>query len=137
LQLEMASHDCLLLEKEAVARIVEDLIRIAKVAMPPKLFDEDPRVKKAQALLVSLGRPSPPGRAPNTGPDELEAILGAIVDIRPVDASTIVLDWDLVEGILRARDHGLPTDDSAPLNTIVRDWLIGHGYLDPPPDDLN
>lgn len=121
--------------KEDVAGIVEDLIRIAKVAMPPDLFEEDPRVRRAKGLLVSLGAPSRHARAPNVGLEELEAILGPILDLRPVDASQMVLDWDLVDAVLEAREDGLPADDNGALNFMVREWLTANGYLDPGPDE--
>lgn len=124
--------------KEDIAKIVEDLITIAKVAMPPNLFLEDPRIKKGKALLVSLGRPSSPARPPNIGTDaELEALVGPILDLRPVDATQMVLDWDLVDAVLEARGHGLPPDDNGTLNFIVREWLTANGYLDPGPEELS
>lgn len=122
--------------KEDIAKIVGDLVTIAKVAMPPNLFLEDPRVKKAKALLVSLGRPSSSARPPNIGTDaDLEALVGPIVDIRPVDATQMVLDWDLVDAVLEAREHGLPPDDNETLNFIIREWLTTNGYLDPGPEE--
>lgn len=42
---------------DPVSRIIEaieDLLRIAKVAMPKDLFEIDPRVIKAQAVLAQL-----------------------------------------------------------------------------------
>ena len=122
--------------KEDIARIVDDLITIAKVAMPQNLFLEDPRIKKGKALLVSLGGPSSPTRPPNVGADsELEALVGPIVNIRPVDATQMVLDWDLVDAVLEAREHGLAPDDNGTLNFIVREWLTTNGYLDPGPEE--
>lgn len=37
-----------------IADILEDLLTIARVAMPPDLFEIDPRVIKAQALVARL-----------------------------------------------------------------------------------
>ncbi|MEQ1933813.1 MAG: hypothetical protein ABL962_08040 [Fimbriimonadaceae bacterium] len=127
------------MRKDAIAVIIEDLMTIAKVAMPPDLFEQDPRIKKAKALLVGLGREGPVGRPPNTGlDDELEKLIGPIVDLGPVDASAMVLEWDLVDGVLEAREDGLvPPDDNALLNSIVRDWLMTHGYLKPSPEELS
>lgn len=122
--------------KDEIASIVEDLLRIAKVAMPPDLFLEDPRVKKARALLVSLGRPSSPARPPNVGTDaRLEEPIGQIPDARPVNAAQMVLEWDLVDAVLEAREHGLPAEDNAALNFIVREWLTANGYLEASPED--
>lgn len=102
--------------------------------MPPDLFEQDPRVKKAKAYLVALGDPSPFARPPNAGRNALDALLPELDDLRPVNASKVVLDWDLVDPILAAREHGLSDDDSKALNSIVRDWLIAHGYLEAPPE---
>jgi hypothetical protein len=122
--------------KDEIATIVESLLRIAKVAMPPDLFLEDPRVKKARALLVSLGRPSSPARPPNVGTDaRLEEPIGQIPDARPVNAAQMVLEWDLVDAVLEAREHGLPAEDNAALNFIVREWLTANGYLEASPED--
>lgn len=127
------------MKREDIASIIEGLITIAKVAMPSDLFEQDPRIKKAKALLVSLGREGPMGRPPNTGlDDEIEKLVGPIIDLRPVDASAMVLEWELVDGVLQARSDGLvPPDDNDLLNSIVRDWLMTHGYLKPLPEELS
>lgn len=116
--------------RQALITLIDDLLTIAKVAMPPKLYAEDPRIKRARAYLIALGERPDGHRVPNTGPDPLEALIGEIVDLRPVNGSRMVLDWDLVDGVLAARRDGLSEDDSEALNAIVRDWLIGHGYLE-------
>ncbi|MGN6057443.1 MAG: hypothetical protein ACTHOI_02520 [Sphingomicrobium sp.] len=120
--------------REHLASMIRDLLTIARVAMPPDLFAIDPRVKRGQSYLVALG-PFQSARPPNTDDDQLKALLGDILDLRPVDASKMVLDWDLVDAVLAARDHGLSLDDNEALNFIVRDWLVEHGYLDVPPED--
>lgn len=123
--------------KEDIAKIVDDLVTIAKVAMPPDLFIQDPRVTRAKALLVSLGRPSSPARPPNVGTDaELEALVAQIPDAYPMGATKMNLDWDLVAPVREARQHGLPADDNVAVNFIVRDWLIAHGHLEPGPEGL-
>lgn len=121
--------------REYLATMIQDLLAIAKVAMPSELFAIDPRVKKAQAYLVALGSPSSSTRPPNTGDDQLKKLLGDIVDLRPVEASKMVLEWDLVDAILAARDRGLNLDDNKALNFIVRDWLIANGYMPRPPEE--
>lgn len=47
----------------------------------------------------------------------------------------MVLDWDLVDPVIAAREQGIldPADRPA-LNAIVRDWLIAHGFMPAPPD---
>ena len=42
------------LSREEIAKSIEELLRIAKVAMPTDLFEIDPRIIKAQALLAQL-----------------------------------------------------------------------------------
>jgi hypothetical protein len=37
-----------------LAEIIANLLTIAKVAMPPDLFVQDPRIIKAQAMLARL-----------------------------------------------------------------------------------
>ena len=37
-----------------IADIIDDLLTIAEVAMPIELFETDPRIIKAQALLAKL-----------------------------------------------------------------------------------
>jgi hypothetical protein len=120
--------------REGLAKLIGDLLDIAKVAMPPKLYAEDPRVKRASAYLVALGRKPDEHRVPNTGPDPLEEILGEIADLRAINGTEMVLDWDLVDGILAAQVHGLSTNNSEALNFIVREWLTANGYLTVQPD---
>lgn len=113
--------------RDYLAKLIEELLIIVKIAMPPDLFLIDPQVKRAQAYLIALGRPSP-SRPPNAG-GALRELLGEVEDLRTVDARGMVLDWDLVDAVLTAREQGLPQEDSAALNFIVRDWLTAHGYL--------
>ena len=122
--------------KEHIAKIVDDLVTIAKVAMPPDLFIQDPRVNRAKALLVSLGRHSSPARPPNVGTSaDLQSLLEPIQDGRPLDAANMMLGWDLVDAVLEARKHGLPADDREMLGFVLREWLIANGYLEPGPED--
>lgn len=122
--------------KDEITTTVEGLITIAKVAMPPDLFQQDPRIRKAKGLLVSLGGQGEIARPPNTNQPDMEQVLGPIIEVDH-DASAIKLDWDLVDGVQHAKDDGLISgDDNALLNSIVRDWLISHGYLKPEPEDL-
>lgn len=115
--------------KDELAKIIRDLLTIAKVAQPPSIFSIDPRVKKAHAYLIALGDPSPHSRPPKTGPDPLAELFPDLVDLRPVNGSKMVVDWDLVDGILVARENGLSQDDGEALNFIVREWLTVNGYL--------
>jgi len=39
---------------ERVIEALEDLLEIAKLAMPPELFEIDPRVIKAQVIVAQL-----------------------------------------------------------------------------------
>jgi hypothetical protein len=42
------------LDAEEVAKVIEDLLQVALVAMPAELFAIDPRIIKAQALAAKL-----------------------------------------------------------------------------------
>jgi hypothetical protein len=38
-----------------------------------------------------------------------------------------VLQWDVVDALLEAREHGLPPDDNGTLNFIIGEWLTANG----------
>ncbi|MGN6683599.1 MAG: hypothetical protein ACTHKD_06260 [Devosia sp.] len=50
------------IDQNQTGKIIRDLLRIAKVAMPGRLYDEDPRVLVARAALREMeesGAPAP------------------------------------------------------------------------------
>lgn len=84
-----------------VRRVLVDLLRIARVAMPPDLQAQDIRLVAAEQLLAAL------------------------------DASP---DADIEEGLdLFLREDFAPATKSEAISAILRDWLVGHGYLDSVP----
>lgn len=84
-----------------VQKVVADLLRIVRVAMPPHLQAQDIRIQAAEQLLAGLG----------TEPDA-----------------------DIAEGLdLFIEEDFAPATREEAVATILRDWLVGHGYLDPVP----
>ena len=84
-----------------VQKVVTDLLRIVRVAMPPHLQAQDIRIQAAEQLLAAL-------------------------DTEP--------DADITEGLdLFIEEDFAPATREEAVATILRDWLVGHGYLDPVP----
>jgi hypothetical protein len=46
----------------------------------------------------------------------------------------VALDGELMAGIAAFRADAPSKTESDAIRTIIRDWLIAHGYLDNPPD---
>lgn len=87
-----------------VRKVVTDLLRIARVAMPPDLQAQDVRLAAAEALLASL------------------------------DANADAVWDDIAEGLdLFLHEDFAPAIRPEAIATILRDWLVGHGYLEPVP----
>lgn len=134
-----------------IAALVRGLVDIARVAQPPEIFAVDPRVRKALAFLGAQTT-----RVPNTardalGPEIAELLRESPVDLgqadpnNPVtlhlaremafqDIGLIELDIDLVQPLAEAQKALLPPEPSAALNAVIRDWLEGHGFLEPSPE---
>jgi len=88
-------------DSSEIRKVLVDLLRIAKVAMPRHLQAQDNRLVAAEALLASL------------------------------DAG---LDADIADGLeLFMREEFAPATQGEAISTILRDWLVGHGYLAPMP----
>lgn len=84
-----------------IRRVITDLLRVARVAMPPHLQAQDIRLVAAEELLASL-------------------------DAEP--------DTDIAEGLgLFMQEDYAPATKSEAISAILRDWLVGHGYLQPVP----
>lgn len=89
------------LRSAEVRKVVTDLLRIARVAMPPDLQAQDARLAAAERLL-------------------------AAIDAEP--------DADIAEGLdLFMQEDFAPATASGAIAAILRDWLVGHGYLEPVP----
>lgn len=117
------------------AHILRDLLRIAKLAMPPKLFAEDPRVIRAMALLKLLETGHSPSRPPNASGPSPGFDIAALATRRAVDQSaagvSFVLDlpWELVNALSLAQMDKVPLEPSDAINVLVREWLTANGYL--------
>ncbi len=89
------------LDNSEVRKVLVDLLRIARVAMPPHLQAQDIRLIAAEQMIAAL-------------------------DAEP--------DADIVEGLnLFLQEDFAPASRSEAIAAILRDWLVGHGYLQPAP----
>src|SRR3569832_1683656 len=90
-----------------IAKTIRDLLVIAKVAMPPNLFAQDPRVIVAMAVLKELDGSSVT-RPPNITSRPPQFAVAALAQHRPVEGSSTGisflcdLPWDLVTGLMLA-----------------------------------
>ena len=121
-----------------LAVVIRDLLAIAKVAMPDYLFEIDPRVRAGQNLLNDLNgtqhrppsvlKPSSEPAMPYVGeadPDDpLTARIRAALDAQPAPDMEVAAALD---AFLAGPDA--PATRPAAIEHILRDWLIGHGYI--------
>lgn len=120
------------------AKAVANLLRIARVAMPPDLFEQDIRVRHGLELLAHLEGPGNSVRVPNHPP---KSHAQRLAELRPVEESSdrlsfiTDLEWELVLAVTEAQQTVLPLDPSAAINLIVREWCINAGFLAPPLED--
>lgn len=112
-----------------LAKIIRDLLRIAKVAMPDDLYWRDPRVLAAAAALRGLEAGVSPDRPPNVAsrfatidPARLSQKTAVELSTRGV-AFVVTLPWEVVGGLIAEADDLLPFDiaDAAP--AALRAWL--------------
>lgn len=128
-----------------LAKVIRDLLTIAKVAMPEHLYEIDPRVRAGQSLLSMLNasRHRPPSIARDTGgdiPDLGEADPNDPMTHKVLAALSSVPDpdWDIAAALdAFMAEPDAPVTRPAAISLILRDWLVGHGYLDPAPDDVH
>ena len=122
------------IDQSEISKIITDLLRIAKVAMPPKLYAEDPRIVLAGALLAEIYAAAPSARVPSV--PRAAGFRTSTLDVRPVEQSAsglsliVDLPWDLAEATAKAQGDRLPLPWSDAMNLIVREWLTTNGYLD-------
>lgn len=91
-----------------VVRSLTELLILAKVAMPNDLFAVDPRIVRARQLVAKLAQASPALNAP---------------------------PWDITAGLDAFMASGLaPESRTDATILILRDWLVGHGYIEPAPE---
>ncbi len=121
-----------------ISRVVRDLLRIAEVAMPPKLYEQDPRVQAAYAMLdrLNASQHRPPAQVEVTAenaatdrqgeaPDQMVLDVMAKLDAlsAPDPEVALALDKFMSEG-------GAPALRHQAIEHILRDWFLGHGYIE-------
>jgi hypothetical protein len=122
------------------AKIIRELLRIAKVAMPPDLYHQVPRVLTAMAALKEMESsptaarpPNITGRLPSLNPGSDKAL-----EMSPKGVSFVFdIPWDLAEPLAQAQEDHSRLDLEEITHLVLRDWLTGHGYLPPGPEDPN
>jgi len=121
-----------------LAKIVGDLLIVAKVAMPEHLHADDRRLHAAQELLTSLGASQHRAPALLRVDAEQTAFLGSADPADPV-ARQVAAALDAISSpdpeVAAGLDAYLaepiaPTTKAAAIDHILRDWLTGHGYLE-------
>lgn len=105
--------------------------------MPQDLYAQDPRVLVALGAVRTLEAGVSPARPPNVTSRVPAVALGAA---RPVELSAMgisfVLDlpWDLADPLTEAQADFSRLDPPDAVTFALRDWLTGHGYLEPSPE---
>lgn len=129
-----------------IAKVIRDLLVVAKVAMPPNLYAQDPRIVTATNMLRSLERGVSAHRPPNSSDRPPNFDVTALALARPVEESkygisfVVDLAWDVVAASAQAlsADRSYPLDPSDAVDYVLRDWFTSHGYgqLLPVGDDV-
>lgn len=103
----MAGINSMAFEQDGVLQIVKELLAIARVAMPDAVYESDPRVHRALQLISAVSA-----------------------------SATSHAQWDITAGLdaFLASDFA-PKSRIDAVVLILRDWLTGHGYIEPPPVD--
>ena len=77
--------------------------------MPPKLFAEDPRVKRAGVIWLRSAKKPDEHRVPNTGPDPLEVILSYIKKNPEPDLEDLgFVQQSEIFNLVRAKTNSIP-----------------------------
>lgn len=121
-----------------LAKIVGDLLTIAKVAMPGHLHANDRRVRAAQELITSLGASQ--HRVPALLRVDAEQVpfLGSADPADPVARQVAAAldaistpDPEITAGLdAFLAESFAPATRAAAIDHILRDWLTGHGYVE-------
>ncbi|MGN6486299.1 MAG: hypothetical protein ACTHLT_00580 [Devosia sp.] len=127
-------------QEKSAAQALTDMLAVAKLWMPELMFEIDPRVHAARQLVATVNEVSG-SRAPSIVrdlADDLPAIdLAPPATLEQVDqmSGAEPPPWDITAGLdaFMASDLATPTRTEAVIY-ILRDWLIGHGYLAATPD---
>ena len=113
---------------EQVVRSLTELLAIARTAMPEYLYGQDSRVYRARQLIGTLAQVSVSGPPP-TIPVPME-----MMNFAEPQMPSAKPPWDITAGLdaFMASDLAPATRTEAVM-LILRDWLIGHGYLEASP----
>lgn len=122
-----------------VARVLGDLLKVVKVAMPPEFFAVDPRVIRARELLARLSQVSE-----SRPPSVIRSSADALVELAFSDTPLEMLQgepeptWDVTLGIDRfMASREAPGKRSDAVVLMLREWLTANGYLELPPEEPN
>lgn len=132
-------EDKLQVDEQQVVRSLTELLAIARVAMPDYLYAEDPRVQRARQLIgtlsqVSVGRPPTIIPAPTSVPDLTTP--QTLVEVEQMPGAEP--PWDITASLDAFMESDLaPATRTDSVVLILRDWLIGHGYMNPAPEHDN
>jgi len=120
---------------DEVVRSLTELLDLVKLAMPDYLYAIDPRVYRARQLIASRSQVSP------SRPPSIVALpVIEMVDLSPTPEIAAVdnrpgetTPWDITLGLdaFMASDLAPPNRTEAVI-LILRDWLVGHGFLELP-----
>jgi len=125
--------------EKAATQALTDMLAVAKLWMPDLMFEIDPRVHAARQLAATLSQVS--GSRPPSIVADLSDM--PMIDLSPsatledVERMSSVEPppWDITAGL----DAFMASDLAPETRTegvifILRDWLVGHGYLAPQPE---
>ena len=119
-----------------LAKVLRDLLVVAKIATPPSLYAQDPRISSAAMLLKRMEHGTSQARVPNSSSKPPGFDVTALAVARAVEESkdgisfVVDMSWDLVEASWRAMtaDQAYPLDPNEAVNYVMRDWFTAHGY---------
>jgi hypothetical protein len=119
------------------AKIIRDLLRIAKVAMPTNLYADDPRVLAGVALVRNIERGERAARPPSVTSRLQSFDLTELSRKTAVEMSNegvrfvTTLPWDVSDALIESRaDDLVPFDIADAVTFVLRDWLVGHGAIE-------
>lgn len=119
-----------------IAKIVRDLLVIAKVAMPAHVYEQDRRVQSGQTLLDALNASQ--HRPPSVSKEPFAPFIGEADPLDPWAQHILnglnafpLRDIEVSKGIdAFLAEEASPTTQPEAIEHILRDWLTGHGYIE-------
>ncbi len=123
-------------EQDEVVRSLVELLALVKAGMPDYLFAIDPCVQRARQLIATRSQVS------SSRPPSIVALPSTMVDQGPPPTIEDVermpgaeAPWDIAAGLDAFMLSGrAPPTRAEAVSVIMRDWLVGHGYIEPPPE---